>query len=300
MCMRIGRLLLLLQLLLALIVAGLLMQFGNWGVTSALVGGVLVSLAVHALVVTIEFGLAIVSSSTAPPGHWSGPAGWLKALFSEIRASVMTFSVRQPLFGDSALASAGDRAHRIPIVFVHGFFCNRAMWRPAARWFAARGHAIDSVNLEPVYGSIDQYPPIIDEAVRRLCERTGQTRVALVCHSMGGLAARAYARDYGLDRVARVITLGTPHQGTFLARFGHGRNTAQMRLSSQWLGELERRERSKHRARFTIVLSHHDNIVSPQAIQVLPDARVIETSGKGHVQLALDPFVWSIVADELA
>lgn len=319
MCMRIGRFLLLLQLVAALFVAGLLWSRSGWALPTALLTGVAVAAFAHVAIVIIEFGLAFYAASPRPAGQQPGIARWLEAFIGEVSASFMTFSVRQPLWGDTPLASADptsklpvasvtgkDDGHlaapgsqRPPIVFIHGFFCNRALWRPAARWFAGRGHVIDSVNLEPVYGSIDQYPVIIDAAVRRLCDRTGQTRVALVCHSMGGLAARAYARDFGLERVARVVTLGTPHRGTFLARFGHGKNVAQMRLESRWLAELARTESSEHRARFTIVLSHHDNIVSPQAAQRIPDARVIETYAKGHVRLALDPDIWQIVADEL-
>jgi len=37
--------------------------------------------------------------------------------------------------------------------------------------------------------------------------------VDLLCHSHGGLVARAYLTKYGNSRVARCITLGTPHHG---------------------------------------------------------------------------------------
>jgi pimeloyl-ACP methyl ester carboxylesterase len=40
-------------------------------------------------------------------------------------------------------------------------------------------------------------------------------RVVLVAHSMGGLVARAALMQPGLDHVSHVITLGTPHGGTF-------------------------------------------------------------------------------------
>ncbi|MDH7476626.1 MAG: alpha/beta fold hydrolase [Microgenomates group bacterium] len=36
----------------------------------------------------------------------------------------------------------------------------------------------------------------------------------LIGHSLGGLVARIYAQKYGLDRIEKIISLGSPHQGT--------------------------------------------------------------------------------------
>jgi hypothetical protein len=47
---------------------------------------------------------------------------------------------------------------------------------------------------------------------------------------------------------------------------------------------------------FTVVLSHHDNMVAPQSIQTLDGVRTIELAGRGHVELAYDRAVWSHVA----
>jgi triacylglycerol esterase/lipase EstA (alpha/beta hydrolase family) len=116
---------------------------------------------------------------------------------------------------------------------------------------------------------------------------------------MGGLVARAYLRDHGAARIARVITLGTPHRGTGLARFGAGDNSRQMQWTgsaiegrcSAWLAELERREDPALRALFVSIYSHHDNIVSPQLSSSLPGAVNIEFNGIGHVALGLHPRV---------
>jgi triacylglycerol esterase/lipase EstA (alpha/beta hydrolase family) len=52
--------------------------------------------------------------------------------------------------------------------------------------------------------------------VRRVTQATGLPPV-IVAHSMGGLATRAWLRAFSADaRVHRVITLGTPHGGTWL------------------------------------------------------------------------------------
>ena len=71
--------------------------------------------------------------------------------------------------------------------------CNRGVWLHWLGHLRAAGHAHVAVNLEPVLGSIDGYAKAIDDAVRRVTEATGLPPV-LVCHSMGGLAARAWLR----------------------------------------------------------------------------------------------------------
>lgn len=60
----------------------------------------------------------------------------------------------------------------------------------------------------------------IRDAIQRVLQMTGRDKVVLVCHSMGGLAARQYLQNpsywqsNGQSRVAKLVTLGTPHQGT--------------------------------------------------------------------------------------
>ena len=45
-----------------------------------------------------------------------------------------------------------------------------------------------------------------------------QDKVILIGHNMGGLAAREYLQSSSYDHdVAKLITVGTPHRGSFLA-----------------------------------------------------------------------------------
>jgi triacylglycerol lipase len=102
-----------------------------------------------------------------------------------------------------------------------------------------QGTPFVAVNLEPVFGSIDDYVPVIEAAVARLEQATGLPPVA-VAHSMGGLALRAWwAQPGNAARVHHAITLGTPHHGTWLARWALTRNARQMRQLSGWLQRLE-------------------------------------------------------------
>jgi triacylglycerol esterase/lipase EstA (alpha/beta hydrolase family) len=210
-----------------------------------------------------------------------------------------------------ARAAAHTRIHpgsaSPPVLLLHGYGCNSGYWAHLVPLLDAARISHATVDLEPVTGDIDGYVALVEQAVQDLCARTGAAKVAIVAHSMGGLVARAWMRRHGTARVARVITLGTPHHGTSLASFGVGTNAAQMRRArvegqspeSAWLRELAAGESEATRALITSIYTHHDNIISPQTSSVLPGARNIEFGGIGHVALGGNPLILAQVMREL-
>ncbi|MGE3347072.1 MAG: esterase/lipase family protein [Ramlibacter sp.] len=250
--------------------------------------GCLTLLLGYAVVLALEF-VALRFVNLGDPVPRPGWGQLFKAWVGEVVTAPRVFAWRQPFRAD-AVPDLLDPAACAPgargVVLVHGFFCNRGLWTPWLRWLASHGHAFVAVNLEPVFGSIDDYVPIIEAAVARVTRATGQPPV-LVCHSMGGLAARAWLRDMnGADRVHHVITIGTPHRGTWLGRFGHGRNGQQMRLVNPWLDALGEHGSAELHVRFTCWYSNCDNIVFPTSTATLPGADNRLVPGVAHVQLA--------------
>jgi triacylglycerol esterase/lipase EstA (alpha/beta hydrolase family) len=57
----------------------------------------------------------------------------------------------------------------------------------------------------------------VAEIVAAVLAITGATKVTIVGHSMGGLAARAYAQYHAEPHLDRIVTVGTPHQGAWIA-----------------------------------------------------------------------------------
>jgi len=216
----------------------------------------------------------------------------LSAWVGECLVAPQVFCWRQP-FRSNAIpdnlapeeVTQGNRG----VVFIHGFFCNRGFWNPWLKRLQGTGHTFVAVNLEPLFGSIDDYTPLIDAAVQKVTEATGLAPL-LVCHSMGGLAARAWLQSMKAEaRVHHVVTIGTPHGGTWLARFGHGKNGLQMRLSSSWQTGLNHGMPAGRHALFTCWYSNSDNIVFPASTATLPGADNRLIRGKAHVQMAFAP-----------
>lgn len=218
----------------------------------------------------------------------------LRAWLGETLTAPRVFCWRQPFRMNvvpDRLAPAQAMQGRRGVVFVHGFFCNRGLWTPWLQRVQASGHAFVAVNLEPLFGSIDGYAPQIDEAVRQVTEATGLPPL-LVCHSMGGLAVRAWLKRMRAEpRVFHVVTIGTPHRGTWLARFGHGHNGRQMRLQSDWQAQLDHEMPADRHALFTCWYSNCDNIVFPTSTATLPGADNRLVRGAAHVQMAFLPRV---------
>ncbi|HZW12715.1 MAG TPA: alpha/beta fold hydrolase [Noviherbaspirillum sp.] len=234
--------------------------------------------------------------------------GWWQAcrlFLTEFKATMTSSSWTMP-FRTFTRRNPHD-PEGLPVLLIHGYGCNSGYWHSMSKALVQAKIVHYAVDMEPVIGGIDEYVPIIHEAIERISNETGHDKVILVGHSMGGLVARAYLRVHGSERIAKVITLGTPHHGTGLAHFGVGLNTQQMRwtateqegLASDWLRDLAASEGADIYRLFVSIYSHHDNIISPQRSSHLAGAKNIEFHAIGHVALGLDPVIQAQVIREI-
>lgn len=221
----------------------------------------------------------------------------LRAWWREVTLVPCVFGWQQPFCaGDHADALAPSA--RPGVVLVHGLYCNRGFWNHWLPRLRARGTPFVAVTLAPVLGDLDGYVPTIEAAVARLEAATGQPPL-LVGHSMGGLAIRAWLRaTQGAARVRGVVTLGSPHRGTWLARWAlAGRNVRQMCPDSAWLTALAAEEPVV--ANRVCIYSDADQVVFPPATAVWSGARACLLPGVPHVGLAFDERAWALVLEQL-
>lgn len=243
----------------------------------------------YAGVLALEFMLLRLVHGDDPAPRATS-AQLLRAWWGEVCSAPLVFCWRQPFrsarWPDHLPA---DAAGRTGVLFVHGFVCNRGLWNPWLQELTARGVPCVAVNLEPVFGSIDRYLAIVEDGVRRLEQATGRAPL-VVAHSMGGLVLRRWwAEDGGDQRIAHAITIGTPHRGTWLARFAFSHNGREMRQLSPWLATLGQREPPHRAARFTCFYGHCDNIVFPPSTATLAGADNRHIAATAHVHMADRP-----------
>jgi pimeloyl-ACP methyl ester carboxylesterase len=184
-----------------------------------------------------------------------------------------------------------------PILLVHGMIDNRSIFTLLRLGLRRRGFGrVTTMNYSPLTGDVRTAAAALAEEVEALVVETGYERIHIIGHSMGGLIARYYITRLGGDqRVHTLVTLGTPHQGTYLAYGWPSRLCQQLRPGSALMRELEQAV-PVCRTRFVAYWSDLDQIVLPQSSAALvhPDlnARNILLHGVGHTSL---PIIGSVV-----
>jgi pimeloyl-ACP methyl ester carboxylesterase len=184
-----------------------------------------------------------------------------------------------------------------PILLVHGMVDNRSIFTLLRLGLRRRGFGrVTSMNYSPFTADVRVAAAQLAEEVEALVAETGYERIHVVGHSMGGLIARYYVTRLGGDeRVHTLVTLGTPHQGTYTAYGWHNQLTRQLRPGSGLMRELEQPV-PDCRTRFVVYWSDLDQMVFPQRNAALnhPDlsARNIDLHGVGHMSL---PIIGSVV-----
>jgi pimeloyl-ACP methyl ester carboxylesterase len=281
------------------IAAGLLVAAVGWAVAWTVAGhpwwggaGALAILLGYALFLAAEFAMLYVVQHAESESRPTLRQMWI-AWCGEVVTAPRVFLWWQPF------RSRAEPDHLPPgvacpgVVLVHGFFCNRGLWNPWMRELRERGVPFVAVDLEPIFGSIDHYADTVEAAVARIEASTGLP-VVVVGHSMGGIAIRAWLARFNADaRVRRVVTIGTPHHGTWLARFGHTANGRQMRHRGAWIVDLASREPAERYAKFTCYFGNCDNIVFPSSAAVLTGAENVHVPCTAHVHMAFSPVVFA-------
>jgi pimeloyl-ACP methyl ester carboxylesterase len=214
----------------------------------------------------------------------------------------------------ATLAPPADDAPRLPaagpppppVLLLHGLVDNRSVFVLLRRALSERGtRHLESLNYSPLTCDIRAAAELLARQVEGLCERTGQDRIDIVGHSLGGLIARYYVQRLGGDRRVRtVVTLGTPHSGTRVAPLADAHPIVrQMRPGSPVLAELAE-PAPGCRTRFVSFWSDLDQIMVPLETARLehPDlvAQNVRVTGIGHLALPVHPAVAAAVREALA
>ncbi|WP_427383709.1 esterase/lipase family protein [Janibacter sp. G56] len=233
--------------------------------------------------VTYPFGLLAGERATGHRGY---------------RVEDLTPSQRGLLIAD--VEAAGT-----PILLLHGMIDNHSIFTLLRRGLRRRGFGqLHVMNYSIFTADVRVAAARLAHEVERVCAETGYERIHIVGHSLGGLIARYYVTRLGGDeRVHTVVTLGTPHNGTYAAHLLPTSIGRQMRPGSPLLRELAQPVPSCA-TRFISYWSDLDEAIIPAQYAQLrhDDLNVtnVDLSGVGHLSLPILPAVVSGISTSLA
>jgi len=192
---------------------------------------------------------------------------------------------------------------RPPVVLLHGYAQHSANFLWLARRLRRDGwRHLYALAHVPVGGDIERSARRLGAALDRIRRATGAPRIDIVAHSMGGLVARAYIRGRGRAcGVGRLVTLGTPHQGTdIFPRLRLDPMVGQMRPDSPLLVRLAADDPVPQLVDCISIYSGDDAVIVPPGRAYYPGAFNIEVRGLGHMSLLFSRRVYALVRENLA
>lgn len=250
---------------------------------SILAAVIALALAARLIVALASYTLSRVKGVTLKPDQRLGALAWLKFFVVEYWHLCIQNLLLVPcraLFRTRSERGCGPAEGPV-VLMQHGYVNNGAVWFFTARALESLGYRVFTMD-QPPFESIDFMGDRLAGRVDEVLTVTGATQLTLVAHSMGGLICRAYLRRFGGAKVNHLITMGSPHHGTFHAWLASGPNGAQMRPGNLW---LQRLQQTAIDIPFTSIYSVHDTIISPQDSSVMEGAANLELKGIGHVSM---------------
>jgi triacylglycerol lipase len=181
------------------------------------------------------------------------------------------------------------------VMLLHGYLQGDASWKRAEKFLHENGFNTDA-EAYPFWQDLTQIEKTIENRATKIAERV-QAKISIVGHSLGGLVARTVAQHQP-KLFERVISLGAPHHGTYMAMFGMFTKSAQQMLpGTEYLNRLNS-YRLPENVRFYSLYSEHDLLVIPRNSANLAGAINMVVKDVGHVGL-IGPSTKKLILDIL-
>lgn len=151
-----------------------------------------------------------------------------------------------------------------PIVIVPGFLDAPRFYRRLRMRLEEAGHDVLGFKLRSRIG-VAGFAEIGADLARFIDERIGPGRdVGIVAFSMGGIAARYYVQRLGgAARVRPLVTVSTPHRGTYLAWLLPLKGMRQLRPNGAFLEDLNQDADLLADSGFVSIWSPLDAVIVP-------------------------------------
>jgi triacylglycerol esterase/lipase EstA (alpha/beta hydrolase family) len=238
-----------------------------------------------------------------PPVPWPARALAAARAFA-VESAALAFALAAAPLGARPLrvrAAAGDG--RRPVLLVPDRARQQATFLALAHRLRRDGWAhLYIVPPRALRSGIEPSAGRVAGLVERLRRESGACDVDVVAHGAGGLVARACVRALGeRGGVVRLITLGTPHQGSAaLGLAGLGGRARELRPGAPLLRRLASDDALPARVECTSIYSTDDARVVPPGNAYWPGAFNVQIQGVGHLSLLFSRRVYTLVRENLA
>ncbi len=258
-----------------------------------------------------QFGVAL--AELLRPGTYLGAAR--ETLFALVHAAVHPLgllsveALQDALEAERAVEAIDQRlapsTAAMPIVLLHGYVMNHSAFLVMRQALTEAGFRhVRAFNYPQFTHGVPEIARMLKTEVERVLEVAGAERCSIVGHSLGGIVARYYAQVLGGEKTLdTIVTLGTPHMGTYAAHFGVGPVAMQVTYQSPFLNELTRTARPSS-VRYISYYSDLDLFVVPAISAKLTEPALQATNIRvrdiGHLSMLLSGEVVQSVVDYLA
>jgi pimeloyl-ACP methyl ester carboxylesterase len=240
-----------------------------------------------------------IGSATVKTGVIVG--GTIIESYQKIDPDVIRHLLHVPLLSYSLFVSRHEKIDpgkpdgHPPLIFVHGLGGNRGNFLLMSwyLWLLGRKRSY-KIHFDSGQ-SVQDMTTALARFIQDVRKVTHQRQVEIVAHSLGGLVARLAIRKYRLaHQVKTLITLGSPHHGTYSARYANTVITRDIRPNSKLIKELEKQPWPKG-VRGVTFWSRSDLLVLPSESAVMDGTVQIEVTPFTHYSYLIDPKSWAAV-----
>ncbi len=187
-----------------------------------------------------------------------------------------------------------NTASRTPVLLIHGLFHTPSAWLLLImKLRQASWNTLYTFKYSSWHTGISELREQLILEIRRIATESGNKKIILIGHSLGGLLARTVAADPRCrEHLAAVVTLGAPHHGSKLAAVGIGNLARSLHVASNDMREIPDFDGPPVMPCLSL-FSPVDNMVLPHASLRLnlPGWQEEETAPVSHVFMLYAPDV---------
>ena len=198
------------------------------------------------------------------------------------------------------MATVGNSS-QLPIVLVHGIWNRAEIFTTLKTYLEASNHIVYALSMTPNNGDAlleslsHQLAAFIDSKL------APQQQFNLLGFSMGGLVCRYYVQRLGgLSRIKKLVTVSTPHQGTFLALGSDRPGIRQMCPNSDFIKALNQDADCLKQLQFFSFWTPFDLLILPPWSSLIRSGQTQRLLIPSHNRMIKDRQALSAIAQALA